>query len=88
MQQRGKIVDAEDHVVLTETYPKHLLAETTPSMKTCTELLAYRKGIEKEDIRKKKTTRDEKVAHLQKIQFKDYYVPDEFVENPKYTATW
>ena len=57
-------------------------------MKTCTELLAYRKGIEKEDIRKKKTTRDEKVAHLQKIQFKDYYVPDEFVENPKYTATW
>jgi len=88
MQQRGKIVDAENHVVLTETYPKHALSETIPSMKTCTELLAYRKGIEKEDIRCKKTKRDEKVAHLQKIQFKDYYRPDEFVENPQYTATW
>jgi len=29
-------------------------------MKTCTELLAFRKGIEKEDIRCKKTKRDDK----------------------------
>lgn len=25
-------------------------------------------------------------AHLKKIQFKDYYVPQEYVANPKYTS--
>ena len=28
------------------------------------------------------------MAHLQNIGFKSYYQPQEFVENPKYTATW
>jgi len=31
---------------------------------------------------------DAKVAHLQKVQFKDYYRPQEFVEKPQYNSTW
>jgi len=25
---------------------------------------------------------------LQNVQFKDYYIPQDFVEKPKYNATW
>jgi len=38
-----------------------------------TELTLNRKMIEKKDIKRKKDERDAKVAHLQKVQFKDYY---------------
>lgn len=31
---------------------------------------------------------DGKVAHLQNVGFKAYYQPQEYVENPKFTATW
>ena len=51
-------MDAEDHVVLTDTYPAHSLSKNKPDVKTCTELTAFRKKIEKEDIRGKKEKRD------------------------------
>lgn len=44
--------------------------------------------MEKLDIKKKRDKRDATVAHLQKVQFKDYYIPQEFVEKPTYNATW
>ena len=31
---------------------------------------------------------DQKMAELQNIGYKSYYQPQEYVENPKYTATW
>ena len=51
-------------------------------------MLAHRRAVEREDIRGKKNAKDTQVAELQKATFKDYYQPQEFVENPKYTATW
>ena len=82
------MVDADDYQGVAGTYPGHPLGEIKPDLKTCTELTNYRKQVEKLDIRKKKESRDAKVAHLQKVQFKDYYVPQEFVEKPKYNSTW
>lgn len=55
---------------------------------TMTELTDHRKDVEKIDIKRKMNDRHQKVAHLQKVQFKDYNRPQEFVETPKYTATW
>lgn len=40
------------------------MAEYKPDLKTCTELSAYRKHVEKLDIKKKKDVRDAKVAHI------------------------
>lgn len=54
-------------MVLTETYPEHALSLIKPALKTNTELLQFRKKLEKEDIRRKKEGRDTKVAHLQKV---------------------
>ena len=79
MQQRGKIIDGEDHVVLTETFPEHPIHKVKPSLKTQTELTAYRKGVEKEDIRGKKNIKDQAIANMQKVTFKDYYQPDSYV---------
>ena len=67
MQQRGKIIDSEDHVVLTETFPQHPIHKVKPALKTHTDLFAYRKNVEKEDIRAKKSAKDQQVAHLQKV---------------------
>jgi hypothetical protein len=49
------------------------LSDIKPSHITATQLIEHRKEIEKLDIGKKKAERDAKVAHLQKVQFKDYY---------------
>lgn len=64
------------------------MSEIKPFNKTMTELTLNRKGVEKKDIARKKNERDSKVAHLQKVQFKDYYQPDSYIKEPKYTATW
>lgn len=82
------MVDADDYGAVGGTYPAHPLGEVKPDLKTCTELTQYRKLMEKLDIKKKKDGRDAKVAHLQKVQFKDYYVPQEYVEKPIYNSTW
>jgi len=73
MQKRGAMIDAEDFQGVTATYPKHPLSDIKPSHITATQLIEHRKEIEKLDIGKKKAERDAKVAHLQKVQFKDYY---------------
>lgn len=57
-------------------------------MKTNTELIDLRKSREREDIRGKKHTQDSKMEKLQQIGFKSYYQPQEYVENPRFTATW
>lgn len=75
MQKRGAMVDAEDFRAVTDTYPKHPMSDYIPLNKTQTELLQYRHNLEKQDIKKKKDQRDSQVAHLQRIQFKDYYQP-------------
>lgn len=49
------------------------MSDHKPFNKTMTELLMNRKTAEKKDIARKKNERDAKVAHLQKVQFKDYY---------------
>lgn len=64
------------------------MSEIKPFNKTMTELTMNRRGVEKKDIARKKNERDSKVAHLQKVQFKDYYQPDSYIKEPKYTATW
>jgi len=87
-QVRGAVVDAEDYLDVVKTYPRHPMSDVVPLAHTMTELKAQRKDVEKIDIKKKKDDRDSRVAHLQKVQFKDYYRPQEFVEQPKYTATW
>jgi len=64
MQKRGVMVDADDFQDIGGTYPGHPMGEYKPDLKTCTELTAYRKHLEKLDIKKKKDTRDAKVAHI------------------------
>ena len=86
MQKRGAMIDAEDFRAVTDTYPRHPMSDIKPVCKTQTELMAHRNNLEKHDIGKKKADRDSRVAHLQKIQFKDYYQPQEYVANPKYTS--
>lgn len=88
LQKRGAIVDAEDFLPVTDTYPNHPLTESEPDRKTRTELLNYRKKGEQVDIGKKIADHAAKVTELQKVQFKDYHKPQEYVENPQYTAMW
>jgi len=88
MQKRGIMVDAEDFRAVTDTYPKHPLSDIKPAHKTQVALKHHRHAVEKADLKQKKDAQDSKVAHLQKVQFKDYYQPQEFVQNPRYNATW
>ena len=37
---------------------------------------------------RKKGDKDAIIDSIKKNTFKDYYRPQEFVENPKYTAMW
>ena len=73
---------------MTDTYPKHPMSKNKPEIKTQTELIDYRRAQERDDIRAKKNAKDAEVAKIQKATFKDYYQPQEYVENPRYTATW
>ena len=86
MQKRGVMVDAEDFGEVTYTYPRHPMSDIKPHVNTNTELIALRKLKEKNDIGRKKGTIDAEVTKLQKIHFKDYYQPQEYVANPKYFA--
>ena len=88
MQKRGAMVDAEDFSAVTGTYPTHPDTEIVPVLKTNTELKAYRHKVEAHDIKCKKDAIDSKTKHLQNVQFKDYYIPQDFVEKPKYNAIW
>lgn len=64
LQKRGAIVDAEDFLPVTDTYPKHPLTESEPDRKTRTELLNYRKKGEQTDIGKKIADHSAKVTEL------------------------
>ena len=88
MQKRGAMVDAEDFVSVTKTYPTHPDSSIVPNHKTNTELKEYRAKMEALDIKSKKDAIDAKTKHLQNVQFKDYYIPQDFVEKPKYNAIW
>jgi hypothetical protein len=57
-------------------------------LKTQTELKNHRKNQEATDIRGKVSDRADVEAQLRKVHFKDYYIPQEFVEKPKYNAMW
>lgn len=88
MQKRGQIVDSDDFQAVATTYPPHPLGEFKPALKTQTELKNHRKNSEATDIRGKVSDRAEVEAQLRKVHFKDYYIPQEFVEKPKYNAMW
>ena len=47
------MVDAEDFLGVTETYPKHPLTDIKPRHQTRTDLNHYRKQVEQEDIHNK-----------------------------------
>ena len=83
------VVDAEDYSGVTGTYPTHPMANVNSLCKTSTELKELRYKNEKSDIKGKKDVMDKalEVASV-KVKYKDYYQPQEFVTNPKYTATW
>ena len=51
-------------------------------------MIAHRKMVEKNDIGHKKGVMDARIANLQKVQFKNYYRPQEYVEKPRYNSTW
>lgn len=52
------------------------------------DLHQHRKLTELNDINQKKADRENKLAHLRNLQHLDYHKPQEFVANPRYTATW
>ena len=56
--------------------------------KTMTDLHKFRKQTEISDINQKKADRDLKLAFLKNQQHQHYHRPQEYVEKPKYTATW
>lgn len=88
MQKRGQIVDSDDFQNVAVTYPPHPIGEFKPALKTQTELQNHRKLLEQQDIRGKVSNRGALEDDLRKVHFKDYYIPQEFVEKPKYNATW
>ena len=51
MQKRGVIVDGDDFLGVTATYPQHPLSEIDAHTKTGTQLIERRKALEREDIR-------------------------------------
>ena len=67
------IVDGDDFLAVTGTYPKHPMSEVEAKAKTNTELIEQRKVREREDIRQKKTGQDSKMEKLQNVAFKSYY---------------
>ena len=73
------MVDAEDFSAVTGTYPTHPDTFIKPELKTNTELIAFRHKMEAKDIKSKKDAIDSKTKHLQNVQFKDYYIPQDFV---------
>lgn len=82
------MVDSDDFQFVAATYPPHPMSEFKPELKTNTELQNHRKLQEKLDIKSKVSDRDAVEANLRKVHFKDYYIPQEFVEKPKYNAIW
>lgn len=88
MQKRGVMVDADDYSKVTGTYPEHPIHSHRPKFGTSTELKDHRKSVEKLDIKGKKDANDAKIASIKTKTFKDYYQPQEYVPNPRYTATW
>ena len=81
-------MDADDYNGLDKTYPEHPISKNITDVKTKVELAESRKNIEKADIERKKSERDARVAHLQKVQFKDYHQPQEYVDKPPFNSTW
>ena len=75
MMKRGVMVDADDYSKVTGTYPDHPLGQTGPKFGTATELLDYRKSMEKLDIKGKKDKADSTFAEIKGLSFKDYYQP-------------
>ena len=87
MQKRGVMIDADDYAPVTGTYP-HMPHEIVPKATTMTELKTIRHEVEKKDIKSKKDAKDQAMAKAKEISFKDYYRPQEFVEQPTFNATW
>ena len=64
------------------------MSENVPNFETATSLKETRRNTEKADVRAKKAANAAKVAKAKSLNFKDYYQPQEYVANPRYTATW
>ena len=58
-------MDADDHSVISKTYPKHPISDNVPNYKTRTELLEQRKKKEQVDIKQKMNERNELIKKLQ-----------------------
>ena len=86
MQKRGCIIQNDDYKAVTGTYPDHPDKDVVPTFATRTELLADRMAKEQKDIRGKKQSKDQKIADIKSMSFKDYYRPGEYVANPVYTS--
>ena len=54
LQKRGVIVDGDDYLPVTDTYPSHPMSDVKPTFQTRSELLNFRKDVECQDIRGKK----------------------------------
>ena len=66
LQKRGKFIDAEDFLPITETYPKHPISEIKPHCSTFTELKKLRK---KENI----TNINNKLTEWEKTHSSNFY---------------
>ena len=61
------IVDAEDYLGVTGTYPEHPLSKNRVSVNTFTKLNEIRRAEEKSNIKQKKDVKDAVIAHMQKV---------------------
>ena len=64
------------------------MSEVVANHETVTNMKESRKNNEKADIRAKKAFNDARVAKAKSLNFKDYYQPQEYVANPRYTSTF
>ena len=67
------IVDSEDYLGVTGTYPEHPLSKNKVSVNTFTKLKEIRRADEKSNIKQKKDVKDSVITEMQKVKLKDYY---------------
>lgn len=84
MQKRGVIVDAEDFLPVTGTYPNHPLSTVVPRVSNQQQLRDERRESYKQDVANKNAAYE---AHQKVVKATVSRVPDEgYVAAPKYTS--
>ena len=85
LQKRGVIVDAENFIPVTSTYPEHPLSKVLPKAINQQQLKDQRRDAYRLDVYEKTKNFEEFTSKVKPMVVSR--IPDEgYVENPKYTS--